>query len=437
MVEKHNECVAELEGHLVKYLKGNKLGKNRPTLKEGSTLGIGGEKKDAIDHLAKKIHGLRDKIDAKRQAIDSLIKTERRARKQGKQDRIQGENYGFVTFKTIAEAHRIARAHRGRLPELFGARFQLAPMPHDIVWQNISREPGEVASRTTFGFIFIGIICFLNTIPLLFVSLLANLSSLTLYVDFLGRWKDAGSVGNWTFSVVSGVLPSVVQAIFGYLLPYIIRRISKYQGAPTRTRLDRAVTARYFFFIIVSNLIIFSLLGVVYNIIAEVVLKIGQHQGASAILKGLEEIPGRKSSLMLGKHPLTTQEFRLHTFSRAPIGLLGCREYLFQYLDPANGQIARFPDHLRIDPTHQTRHGLCPKTRVQPHSTRNSRNDQTRLLRILDRHCQFTLGVCSWTHLRTPRSARHYLCYTCFLVLVGRLQISASLRLHLAGREWR
>jgi hypothetical protein len=296
MVEKHNEAVAELEGYLVKYLKGNKLGKNRPTLKEGSTLGMGGEKKDAIDHLAKKIHSLRDKIDAKRQAIDSLIKTERRARKQGKQEqKIQGENYGFVTFKTIAEAHRIARAHRGKLPELYGARFQLAPMPHDIVWENISREPGEVGSRVIFGFIFIGVICFLNTIPLLFVSLLANLSSLTLYVDFLNRWKDAGSVGNWTFSVVSGVLPSVVQAIFGYLLPYIIRRISKYQGAPTRTRLDRAVTARYFFFIIVSNLIIFSLLGVVYNIIAEVVLKIGQHQGASAILKGLEEIPGRRS----------------------------------------------------------------------------------------------------------------------------------------------
>jgi hypothetical protein len=145
---------------------------------------------------------------------------------------------------------------------------------------------------------------------------------LTLYVDFLSRWKDAGSVGNWTFSVVSGVLPSVVQAIFGYLLPYIIRRISKYQGAPTRTRLDRAVTARYFFFIIVSNLIIFSLLGVVYNIIAEVVLKIGQHQGASAILKGLEEIPGRTSFLSL---------LCLVLMCRNP-GHLCSAEYLLAYL---------------------------------------------------------------------------------------------------------
>jgi hypothetical protein len=70
-----------------------------------------------------------------------------------------------VTFKTIAEAHRIARAHQGRLKELHGARIYLAPMPKDIVWENISREPAEVASRRTFGFVFIGAVCFFNTVP--------------------------------------------------------------------------------------------------------------------------------------------------------------------------------------------------------------------------------------------------------------------------------
>lgn len=72
---------------------------------------------------------------------------------------------GFVTFKTIAEAHRIARAHQGPLKELHGARLALAPMPHDIVWQNISKEPGEIRSRNMFGFILIGIICFFYTVP--------------------------------------------------------------------------------------------------------------------------------------------------------------------------------------------------------------------------------------------------------------------------------
>lgn len=91
--------------------------------------------------------------------------------------------------------------------------------------------------------------------------------------------------------MVSGILPSVVSALFGYLLPIIIRKISKYQGAPTRSRLDRAVTARYFFFMIISNLVIFSLLGVVYTAIARIVVQIGGHQSASTILKGFEDIP--------------------------------------------------------------------------------------------------------------------------------------------------
>ncbi|OCF35877.1 hypothetical protein I316_02370 [Kwoniella heveanensis BCC8398] len=293
MVEDHNKAVAELEEHLVKYLKGGQVGKKRPVIRKGGFLGIGGAKKDAIDYHAKEIKFLRDRIDVKRQAIDSLLRKERNARKKGNKSggRIEGENYGFVTFKTIAEAHRIARAHQGRLKELHGAQLHLAPMPQDIVWENISKDSAEVGSRRTFGFVLIGLVCFVYTVPLLVVSLLANLSALTVYVGFLRTWKDAGQWGNWTFSLVSGILPSVISAGFGYLLPFIMRRISKYQGAPTRSRLDRAVTARYFFFMIICNLVIYSLLSVIYTAIAQVVVQIGQHQSASAIFKQLEKIP--------------------------------------------------------------------------------------------------------------------------------------------------
>ena len=104
-------------------------------------------------------------------------------------------------------------------------------MPQDIVWQNISREPAQIRSRIVFGFIILGVVCFLNTIPLLIVSLLANLSYLTAYVGFLSDWSHAGQWGNWTFSIVSGVLPSMVSFVFGYLLPIIIRSVSRFQGA--------------------------------------------------------------------------------------------------------------------------------------------------------------------------------------------------------------
>lgn len=167
MVDDHNEAVQELEKHLVKYLKGGEMAKKRPVIRKGGFLGFGGVKKDAIDYHAKEIKFLRDRIDAKRQAIDSLLRKERHARKKGNKviNRVEGENYGFVTFKTIAEAHRIARTHRGKLKELFGAELQLAPMPHDIVWENISKEPAELGSKNTFGFIIIGIVCFFNTLP--------------------------------------------------------------------------------------------------------------------------------------------------------------------------------------------------------------------------------------------------------------------------------
>ena len=70
-----------------------------------------------------------------------------------------------MTFKTISEAHRIARTHPGKLQELGGAILHLAPMPSDIVWENIPKEAAEIHSKRTFGFLLLGFICFINTIP--------------------------------------------------------------------------------------------------------------------------------------------------------------------------------------------------------------------------------------------------------------------------------
>jgi hypothetical protein len=73
-----------------------------------------------------------------------------------------------------------------------------------------------------------------------------------------------------------------------------MRRISGYQGAHTQSRLERAVTARYFVFTILSSIIIYSLLGVFYQAIALVVVQIGQHKGASTVLSNFRNLPGRK-----------------------------------------------------------------------------------------------------------------------------------------------
>ena len=49
LIEYHNTTVREFEAVLVKYLKGGKLGRKRPTIRIGAICGCGGTKKDAIE----------------------------------------------------------------------------------------------------------------------------------------------------------------------------------------------------------------------------------------------------------------------------------------------------------------------------------------------------------------------------------------------------
>lgn len=79
-------------------------------------------------------------------------------------------------------------------------------MPLDIVWENISKEPSEVMTKRSLGFLWIAVVCFFNTIPLLIVSALANLGQLTIYVDFLGKWQRAGNWGDWTVGLINPTL---------------------------------------------------------------------------------------------------------------------------------------------------------------------------------------------------------------------------------------
>lgn len=41
--------------------------------------------------------------------------------------------------------------------------------------------------------------------------------------------------------------------------------ISQYMGALTHSRLDRAVIARYYSFLVISQLVIFTLIGVIFS----------------------------------------------------------------------------------------------------------------------------------------------------------------------------
>jgi calcium permeable stress-gated cation channel len=137
-------------------------------------------------------------------------------------------------------------------------------------------------SQQMMGWVWLAVVCAFNTLPLLVISVIANLSHIAQYIPFLQKWQTQSE---WTFALVNGILPPTISAVFGYFLPKVMRWLSRYQGAITHSRLDRAVVARYFAFLVISQLFIFSLLGVGFNLITQIVNDAQQQKSVWDILK--------------------------------------------------------------------------------------------------------------------------------------------------------
>lgn len=319
LIEYHNTAVRELEQVLVTYLKGGKIAKERPTIRIGGFMGMGGTKKDAIDFYTAKLKRTEQAIEDYRQQIDTR----------------KAENYGFASMAAVPYAHIVATLLRKKHPK--GTDIALAPNPKDIIWVNFNKSTSELIRNKFIGSLFLVLVCFFNTIPLFIISILANLSSISAYVGFLSNWALA-SPGSFAF--VSGVAPPTISALFGFFLPIVMRWLSKFQGALTHSRLDRAVVARYFAFLVISQLIIFTLIGVGFIAAEQIVTEIGQHTSFQDIINNLHTLPStinqtyiNQSSYWLTYFPLRGflfifdlaqilnllwTSFKTHVFGRTP-----------------------------------------------------------------------------------------------------------------------
>ncbi|KAJ6611276.1 hypothetical protein B0H10DRAFT_2224151 [Mycena sp. CBHHK59/15] len=269
LIDYHNETVRELETYLVKYLRGGKIGKSRPTVRIGGSCGCGGTKKDAIEYYTEKLKRTEAAIEDYRVHFHEH----------------KPENYGFASMAAVPYAHVVAKILANKHPK--GTDISLAPNPKDIIWENMNKSDAEIARKRMMGFIWLAVVCFFNTVPLFVISILANLSSLTAYVHFLETWQEKSFI---SFSIVSGVLPPAVSGIFGFFLPIIMRRLAEYMGALTNSKLDRTVVARYFTFLVISQLVIFTLIGVIFQSVEQIVLQIGK-KSFKEIIDNLDTLP--------------------------------------------------------------------------------------------------------------------------------------------------
>ncbi|KAF7315162.1 DUF221-domain-containing protein [Mycena indigotica] len=296
LVEYHNQTVRDFEAVLVKYLRGGVHTQPRPMIKLGGFCGLGGTPTDAIEYYTKKLKRTEGAVEEFRARIDAR----------------RPESYGFASYAAVPYAHFIAQHAKGRHPR--GATTsKLLSLTKPQIWENMNQSRKSISVKRLIGFGWLTVICFLSLIPLLLVAALANMDAVKTagYLPFLDKWSGHSAV---TFSIVSGVLPPIVSGLFTIFLPRVMRWLGRYQGASTRAQLDRAVVARYFAFLVISQLIVFTLIGVMINYVTELVKFIGRGTTIHEVLGNLNKLPGRISKAYINTSTYWLKFFPLRGF---------------------------------------------------------------------------------------------------------------------------
>ncbi|KAL5394916.1 hypothetical protein PMIN02_004554 [Paraphaeosphaeria minitans] len=255
LFEAHEEAVIELEQVLAKYLKNPaSLPATRPLCKPAKKdPGFGGrqEKVDAIDYLTARILRLEAEIKNVRETVD-------------KRDAM---SYGFASYETIESAHTVAYAARSKKSK--GALVQLAPRPKDIIWKNLSLDAKTRRWRKFVNSLWITLLTVLYFVPnaliAVFLAQLNNIAS--LWPEFDKEYRSNPK----TWAVVQGIAAPALTSLIYYFLPIIFRRLSIKAGDLSKTSRERHVISKLYSFFLINNLIIFSLFGAVFSMVATTV----------------------------------------------------------------------------------------------------------------------------------------------------------------------
>lgn len=310
LIDRHKDLVRKLERALVWYIRSpTAVRSRRPTTRVGGWLGLGGSKVDAIDYYSDQIEQVETSIHDWRQRI-----SEKRP-----------VSYGFASTAAVHFAHAAARSLRRKRPH--GLKIQLSPPPNAIIWRNLTLGSWQRFRSSFVGFLLLLILLFVNAVPLTGVNLISNMSlfasrgvsynegtgsdvsSETVQkplVPFLYQWRASHKL---SFAAVAGILPPLISAVAGWLLPICMRRLAKYRGIASKVTTDHVILSQYYGYLVISQLVVFTLIGVLINLLIIVGTSAHKSVKASKILDRIQlpHLPQniKQQYFMLGNYWLT------------------------------------------------------------------------------------------------------------------------------------
>lgn len=175
---------------------------------------------------------------------------------------------GFVTFKSQKSAHMASQLNIHSTP--FSLKTRLAPEPRDICWENINISEKEQMVRKIAVSILMLFVLFFWGVPLSFITPLLSLTQLVKVFPFLNDLKDISPV---IWSLISGLLPTLLVIIFISMTPAIFTYLSMFQGEKSRSAIERLAVSKHFFFLLINLLLVFTITSTLWKQILNQVVK--------------------------------------------------------------------------------------------------------------------------------------------------------------------
>ncbi|KAF9935549.1 hypothetical protein BGZ67_003356 [Mortierella alpina] len=215
-----------------------KKAKKRPTTRLGF-MGIFGKKVDKIDHC--------------REIFATLDKAVRKMR----MSRIFApSSIGFVTFKDMHSAQILAQTVNTQ--QTLSCITSLAPEPRDVFWDNLNLPPSELGVRSVVVNTTVFFLVFFWSGPIGIFSSFLNLKTLEKLLPGVTKIAEASPILK---DLIQGFLPTLGVSIFLAVVPKILKALCVRQGIQSHSAVARSLYHKYFYFILVNVVLLFTVIG--------------------------------------------------------------------------------------------------------------------------------------------------------------------------------
>ena len=126
----------------------------------------------------------------------------------------------------------------------------LETAPEDVVWENMELSLWQRILRGYGVNAAVAASVVFYAIPTAFVGTISNVTYLTAKIPWLSFIDNLPSK---LLGIITGLVPSIMIAIWLAILPFILRVACQFQGHPTRSVIELAVQNMYFAFLVYTS----------------------------------------------------------------------------------------------------------------------------------------------------------------------------------------